>query len=334
MDFSDLITPVSPEAPSGLDPEDYTANPALGLAYDQLDSLAGGELKDGVSVPPRWPAVLEAAHVLARQTKHLRIAVILTEGGCTTRGFPGLRDGLQLIRVWITGFWDSLYPALDRHLLLESLNHRRFLVTPRRAVLASAPGGSYSYDDFERAKDLGDDHADQEKANEARLILGAFADTPRETHVRNLTAVREALAECKAIEQFFDDKAGPDGGVNFGDLRDLLVKVSKVIQPFAEVGEAAVDGEAGAAGATGGGSRKALDGSVNSRQSAAAVLEKVALYFETAEPSSPVPYLVRRAQRCIGKSFMDLIDDLATDRQKAVDILSPPSKEETIPPKN
>ena len=58
------------------------------------------------------------------------------------------------------------------------------------------------------------------------------------------------------------------------------------------------------------------------------MLDKVALFFEQSEPASPVPLLIRRAQACIGKSFMDLLDELAIDRSQAEVVLKPAQEAE------
>ena len=40
-------------------------------------------------------------------------------------------------------------------------------------------------------------------------------------------------------------------------------------------------------------------------------LDELCDYYTRNEPSSPVPLLLRRAQRLVGMSFMDLLKDLA-----------------------
>jgi type VI secretion system protein ImpA len=62
---------------------------------------------------------------------------------------------------------------------------------------------------------------------------------------------------------------------------------------------------------------------VNSRESAIKALDKVIDWFEANEPSNPVPFLLRRAQRCAGMNFFELISELANDRAQAELILSP-----------
>lgn len=331
MDISDLLQPISPEVPCGTDLDDYDGNPDLSTAFSRLEAMTYGEFKDGATQPPRWPVIIVEALEMAHKSKHLRLGTMLVEGGCITEGFSGIRDGLHLIHEWCSQYWEGLYPLQERNLVLESLNHPRFLVKPRQVIVASARGGSYSFDDYERAKDTGTNSSDEEASNQARLIMGAFAETPREKHLGTLACIQESLEFCRNIEDTFDEKGGSGGGVNLGDFRDFLSKAAKILEPYVqEAGSSgdSADGEAGFSAGPGGQGAMSVDGVINSRQAASAVLEKVAQFFERSEPSSPIPHLVRRAQRCIGKSFMELIDELSIDPTQANTILTPSSRSE------
>ena len=55
------------------------------------------------------------------------------------------------------------------------------------------------------------------------------------------------------------------------------------------------------------------------------IIDSVITWFATNEPSSPVPFLLRRAQRCVGMDFFELINELANDRAQAELILKPSS---------
>ena len=57
------------------------------------------------------------------------------------------------------------------------------------------------------------------------------------------------------------------------------------------------------------------------------VLDKVCEYYGRYEPSSPVPVLVRRAQRLVSKSFMEIIQDLSPDSVRQIEVISGPTEE-------
>jgi type VI secretion system protein ImpA len=43
------------------------------------------------------------------------------------------------------------------------------------------------------------------------------------------------------------------------------------------------------------------------------MMDKICGYFETYEPSSPVPLLLQRAKRLVSKSFLEVLRDVAPE---------------------
>jgi type VI secretion system protein ImpA len=64
---------------------------------------------------------------------------------------------------------------------------------------------------------------------------------------------------------------------------------------------------------SGDGARPAVAGEIRSRDDAVRMLELVCNYLERHEPSNPAPLFIRRAQRLIKKSFMEIVRDLMPD---------------------
>jgi type VI secretion system protein ImpA len=56
-----------------------------------------------------------------------------------------------------------------------------------------------------------------------------------------------------------------------------------------------------------------VPGQIASREDAIRVLENVCKFIEQSEPSNPAPLLIRRAQRLMSRSFMEIIQDLAPE---------------------
>lgn len=81
------------------------------------------------------------------------------------------------------------------------------------------------------------------------------------------------------------------------------------------------------AGQTAGGAAPAvagpgLNGSVASNQDVHKALDMIIRYYEKSEPSSPVPLLIKRAKRLVGKSFVDIIRDISPDAMSQVQMVS------------
>jgi type VI secretion system protein ImpA len=51
------------------------------------------------------------------------------------------------------------------------------------------------------------------------------------------------------------------------------------------------------------------------------VLDKICLYYERYEPSSPIPLLLQRSKRLVSANFMDIVRDLAPDGLSQVENL-------------
>ena len=56
-----------------------------------------------------------------------------------------------------------------------------------------------------------------------------------------------------------------------------------------------------------------MSGEINSREDVVHVLDKICLYYERCEPSSPIPLLLQRSKRLVSANFMDIVRDLAPE---------------------
>ncbi len=321
MELESLLEPLPGDNPCGPDLE-YT--PPWDQKWGDLQTKSEGDKRDGEAIPPRYPEVENLAMEMAGQWKHLRIAVILAETASQLEGWNGFREGLSLVRQWLERYWETLHPRGEndaenrefRGPLVEALNGAPLLVKLRNVPIAESMGGKFGIGPLER---LGEG----ERSDEARMAVGAMERTPIERHVANYEALKGALVEADALEAIFDERYGYGRGINLADLRALLKAGVKALKPFAEPEQAIeepAEGEAAGSGVSGTGVRA---GGIQSRQSAIAQLDSVIQWFEKNEPSSPIPYLLKRAQRCVGMNFMLLLDELAATKEGAESILKP-----------
>jgi type VI secretion system protein ImpA len=59
-------------------------------------------------------------------------------------------------------------------------------------------------------------------------------------------------------------------------------------------------------------------GDIRDRDDAARQLERICLFFERTEPGNPAPLLIRRAQRLMNKSFVEIIQELAPESEQQI----------------
>ena len=51
------------------------------------------------------------------------------------------------------------------------------------------------------------------------------------------------------------------------------------------------------------------------------LIDKICAYYARAEPSSPVPLLLKRARRLVNKEFIEIMRDLAPDGLAQIELI-------------
>lgn len=330
-DLEALLAPVSPEVPCGADLE-YDA------AFLELDQAARGKAEqtmgDAViaAEEPDWRDVGERAQALFVRTKDLRVGVQLTHAWLDLHGFAGFAHGLALIHQLLERFWDGVFPPLDPdddddptlrlNALLPLADADGLLGAVRRTPLISSRRmGAFSVQDAARGQ------AGAAGAPDAATLQAAYQDSAPEARAAIVAAVGTARDTLRAMEAFLAQQVGaaqvPDFAALARTLREadlLLSAVSGGATTQAQPGgpeEPSGDGAgAGPASAGGGGS-----GQIRSPADVASALDRICEYYARHEPSSPLPVLLRRARRLVGKDFMAIIGDLAPDAMAQIDTL-------------
>jgi len=332
----DLLKPVSSEKPCG---EDLAYDPG----FQELDVIMRGkpETQFSPAEPPDWKLLRDRCLELWPRSRDLRLATTLSLAGLKTDGLPAFREGLALIKGLLEQYWDSFYPQLDatdNNDPTQRMNIVAALATPlgtfgdpmsllqrlqETPLTDSARMGRFSFADILRSE-TGATGPDGSAAPAAAQIEAAF----RDTDVGVLEAVNQAVAEsirmAEAIDQFLTQKVGADKAPDLEQLPKQLKEIQKRLAVYVSGGGAAemagADSGAGQpAGSAGPASTsQAISGDIQSRQDVVKMLGKICDYYRKYEPSSPVPYVVRRAQRLAAMDFMEIIDDMSPDSVKEI----------------
>lgn len=337
-------------------------------AYLELERLAEGteESQVGDSIKPAeepdWREVRDKAVELLGKGRHLRLGIILTLAAVRLEGYPGLRDGLKVIELWLTQSWDQIWPVLDvedNNDPTERINAIASLSTPMATygdkmklvdrvyecpVCESRQLGRFSLKDIAIASGALEDKkpAGQEKDDRPpptlAIIDGAFAETDKERLAEFAAAAQEAAASLEAISNIFTEKCGDGIGPNITPLATVLKDaVTQLTRRLAgeTSGEVAEDGAAdsgegdlsGSPGGSGGGSGPGISGNVANPQDALKALDRVIMYYESREPSSPIPLIIKCAKRMVGLGFLDISKVLTPDVvQMLVTVSTPPEE--------
>ncbi|MFY8018673.1 MAG: ImpA family type VI secretion system protein [Inhella sp.] len=305
-----------------------------------LTQAAAGkpETQFSAAEPPDWPQVQQLAEELNGNSHDLRIAMLWLRARLRREGLVVLAPTLQLMRVWLSRWWEHLHPELDdgdayarMNVLGELSSLNATLGDVRMAwVLNDRSIGAISVRDIEIA--LGqllprDDESPMSRSQiEAMLSDGAAKNPAIGSQAKDALAALESLSECLSAER---DAGG--AGVSYGDLPDFsnlrqtLEAVAQVL-PSADASAGDLDallgslqddsGAASASVAVGGGRGRGGSsgtGAIESRQDAVQAIERVCAYLERNEPTNPACQLLRRAQRLIDSNFLQLVREFAPE---------------------
>ncbi len=331
----ELLTPLADGAPCGPDLE-------YDPAFMALDEAARGrpEQQFGDTVipaqEPDWRAVSEQALALARRTRDLRLAVLLTRSGARLNGIGGYASGLELVAGLLDRHWAGVYPLLDaddRDDPTMRLNALAPLADPAAGLadLRAAVIGSGRAAVTVRQVELAFGRAEPQSGENAPTTQGmlqALADaeaaSPGSTRV-----LQDVHARLQRIETAVTERVG---GATGPDLRPLRIVTQCLAQAAtqalaggAAAAEAAGNADAGGLDGAGATTAVATPGSIRSREDVVRMLDRVCEWVERHEPTNPAPLLIRRAQRLMNKNFLEIIRDLAPDGIDQVERIAGPA---------
>jgi type VI secretion system protein ImpA len=322
-----LLAPLSDQAPCGPDLEYDAEFMALErVAASRAERMVGDSVL--AAEEPDWDKVRELALAVMQRSRDLRVATHLVVAWTRLRGLDGCSDGLALVHGLLERQWGDVHPRLDAeddddptarvNALLALADPLRLLGHLRTAPFVQSPRlGRFGLRDLRIAQGslkvaAGDDAALPSLAE----IEACCLDCPLEQLQAAASAGRQALAAAQAIDGLLGERLGTASP----DLKPLLVDLAELdrfLQPqwLARSGtdaalQAAGHDSPGEAG-TGTAAVAAASGRIETPEDVRRRLDEICDYYARAEPSSPVPMLLRRAQRLIGKDFLDLLRDLA-----------------------
>lgn len=267
------------------------------------------------------------------RTKDLQICAWLDEALVRRHGFPGLRDGLRLMRGLHERFWETAYPLVEDDDLEGRANtisgFDRSLSEALQGVPITQAAGllNISYLQFEDSKQLDvpenfesldsdtidrvneiKARAEKENRRTSEDWRKAKAATRRAFYEEIYALLNECWAEYVALDQVIDDRFG-NQTPGLGEIKksldavrsqvEKIVKEKRLLEPDpvadAALGNGDFAGDASPAVSAGSSAAGSVSGPVRSRQEALKKLREVADYFRQTEPHSPVSYLVQRA---------------------------------------
>jgi type VI secretion system protein ImpA len=277
------------------------------------------------------------------------------------KGLSAFCDGLALLKGVVERYWEHVFPQLDPdddNDPLERMNIISSLSPPATAMSdqdsmkfiprlmeiplcvpedARLPHPSLRHI-LVASGELSIPEKEASGLPTKQLIEAAFEQADIDSLQTTDGLLKDCIDHLDTLDSLLVDRVGAGAAPNFSRLENLLKQMQSKTGMYMErrgygadasssqTGETASDeqgsdlndSQAGAGRALG----ELLAGQVMSDQDVLKALEMIITYYEKNEPSSPVPLLIKRAKRLVGKSFVDIIRDLSPDAMSQVQMVS------------
>ncbi|MFM0320050.1 type VI secretion system ImpA family N-terminal domain-containing protein [Paraburkholderia nemoris] len=330
----DWLSPISDDAPSGADLEYDPEYVVLSARTTAQPAAQYGNFV-GSPEPVNWSDVDRDCRRLMLRSKDIRLAVLFARSRTRLAGSAGFAEGLSLLASWLDLYPDTIHPQLavdaDRDAALEIRSNTLqaltdgdgllsdlreiFLVKSsamrlqvrdvERAFARPRPADALSQDsvrqqlDYLRAQTpavlTGFDHAlasFEGIATWSELHLHSFApDLSALGNVLRLFA--RPIGSSAASDAILEDAAACVTQVSdMGAPLDVTTTVQVATTPHAvEPGQP----------------MRSARTSAPDRLMALEKMREARHWFETHEPSSPIPVLLRRAEQFVGKRYAEVV---------------------------
>ncbi|QIL79706.1 type VI secretion system protein TssA [Diaphorobacter sp. HDW4A] len=322
----DWTTPISEEAPSGRNTEYDTKFAELETA-----AIATAEQQYGDTViagkEPDWQQMLKLASELSAQTHDLRVLLPFTRALTRLHGLAGLHYGIASVNTVSQNFWQTLHPQLEidgepdpqiRFSALSNFADVEGLTSDiRQSVVLASHLGVFTVKDLERLLEYGSLDINGVTITDVQLEQ-IVADVRKSDDAPTLELPSRIVTEISALQKHYTEQMGSEYQPDLNVLIRPLQKISTLLaQGTASANENTATPPDEADALMGGGMHAGAAvkgvGGINSRREAVRQLELVSRYLEINEPTSPAPFLIRRAMKFMEMNFMDILKEMAPD---------------------
>jgi len=334
LSAEELTQPISEDLPCG---EDLEYDPVFQQMEVMMQSTDEQEFGDTVipGTGPDWKGVAEQVEDLNKRTRDLRVLTYGALADLNLKGLKAFSESLDSLNNCMAVFWDSIHPRLDvddnndatmRFNCLQIFNdYETVCIGLENAPLVEIKGlGTFSLHDIELAEGKATPVGDEE-VQDIGLIQGAFGSADPEVLTALGEGVADSITQLKCTAEFWGQLAPDSPTISIDETLKVLGEIQQAVTRFAPAAAAvfedeSVEGDVNESGSSA--EDTPVSGTVNSRADVVRMLDKICDYYSSHEPSSPIPLLLRRAQRLAPMSFVEILEDIAPDGMAQVHTIS------------
>jgi type VI secretion system protein ImpA len=268
---------------------------------------------------PEWRDVLDKAVALSKQTRDLRVLLLMSRALVWIHGLVGLKVGLDALGSLLEHQWEQVHPQLvvdgvqDPQLRFGVLSE--FAATEglvgdmRQATALDTRLGALSVRDLERVVEHG--HVEINGIDIGRQQIDQMVSELEQSQTAALELPGQLAHRLDQVRQSIETRLGVEYTPDLTLLMRPLERVSRLLQggkkvnAESETGESPVlVGEAGVLNAP---------STLNSRDAVVKAMDAICAYLERHEPTNPAQLLVRRARKLMGMGFLDIVKEMSPD---------------------
>ncbi len=275
-----------------------------------------------------WKKLRQEVEGFLSQTKDIRVYAVYTRILIHTEKNPllGLSKGLQLIHHSMENFWDCLYPPIDeddpaeaffdRNNALADFASYQDLIFPlsKKISVLSIDLGNYTLEDL-ITLDSGGTVADKQP-------LQGLMPEEEKAYAEVLQYFRLSLEIAESIKDLYYQKTNEV----FAEFNDYLL-------PMLKKGAALGGGESLDNGSTAstvnsnsdGGNvavvpaPQQIQGTINNRKDIVKALGLICDYYESNEPSSPIPLMIGRVIKMVDMNYREIFAEFQLGADSTLD---------------
>jgi type VI secretion system protein ImpA len=277
-----------------------------------------------------WRAVRVASEELLRHTKDLRVSGYWSQAMVALYGLDGLRAALLLTLGLLKSYWNEIHPRLEvddefdpllrSNALLVFSDPLGILMHLRRSELLTIKGITALVSDAEAVFSPSAGVMSSFDRHQLNLMIS-------EAQSEQLYTISSSAIACRTANEINDFCKEQFGTEMAPDLSALLSLLSLINFPDASNDRVVLDDGMGgdkipSANVNSLYNSGGNQSSISSRLEASKSISLICEYFESSEPASPVPLLLRRAQSMIGKNFIEIMKDISPDSLPRIEIIA------------
>ena len=329
LDVKTLILPISQDFPCG---SDVRTNNSFNSLYSQLKEerfLAKTNEREASDDSPRahWLNVYNLSiRILSEQSKDLQVLGWLIEASVRINGFDGLRSCLQLTRLLIETYWDTLHPEKDEDgyearlmpfIGLNGESTEGVLIFPLLNIPLTQGRSVHSFATWQ-CLTLQNAKIDPKDTLDITISI---KETPQEFFAALFSALNTCIQELAEIDRLFTMHCGHEAP-SFNDIKKTLETCLSCLRTIApnvlqQTSEEILSIEHTETSTA---TYQPQTHSTVTRESAFQNLLEISNFFQRTEPHSPLPYLLRKAVRWGKMPLTDLLRELVEDQSILVNI--------------